>query len=65
MRALSEVKHEFISFNEARDQFAQALVYKAGFLIETFQGLDNAILDDSQVGSGDHDGLAVVLEAGR
>lgn len=37
----------------------------AGFRIETFQSLDNAILSDPQVGTGDHDGVAVVLIAPR
>jgi hypothetical protein len=65
MDPASKAKHEFISFKEARDQFARALVERADFRIETYQSLDNAILNDLSVGTGDHDGLAVVLIAPR
>jgi len=57
----SHEKHEFVSFDQARDRFAQALVRKAGWRIVAFVGLGNALLDDPQVGTCDHDGVAVAL----
>ena len=59
------VKHEFVSFNQARDSFAQALMARAGFRIRSPLGLENAILDDPRLCTGDHDGRAVVLVATR
>lgn len=57
----SREKHEFVSYDQARDRFAQALVRKAGWRIVAFVGLDNALLNDPQVGTCDHDGVAVAL----
>ncbi len=65
MDPASRAKHDFVSFDQARDQFARALVEKAGFRITAFQCLDNALLDDPGVGTGDHDGIAIVLTATR
>jgi len=56
-------EHLFVSFNQARDRFARALVEKAGFKLTTFLALGNALLDDPGIGTGDHDGVAVVLTA--
>ncbi len=55
--------HEFVSFNQARDRFAKAMVEKAGFRIVAFLNLGNCLLDDPACGTADHDGIAVVLTA--
>jgi len=58
-------EHLYVSFNEARDRFAHFLEEKGGYKITAFELLDNAILDDPLLGTGDHDGVAVVLTATR
>lgn len=58
---LRDPPHRYASFNEARDDFARALAARAGFLHSGMAPLGNAIADDPQVTTGDHDGLAVVL----
>jgi hypothetical protein len=58
-------EHVFVSFNQARDRFARALVEKAGFKVATFLELANALFTESSVGTGDHDGVAIVLTAKR
>lgn len=66
-KAAAEPKpeHLYISFNQARDRFAELLEEKEGFKITAFVPLNNAILDDPRLGTGDHDGVAVVLTATR
>ncbi len=61
----SRAKHDFVSFNQAREGFAKALAEKAGFEVTSFLKLENAIRDDPRVCTGDHDGSAVVLTATR
>jgi hypothetical protein len=56
-------EHIFISFNQARDRFADALVKKAEYKLTAFLELENALLGKPGVGTGDHDGMAVVLTA--
>lgn len=53
--------HRYASFNRARDDFARALAERAGFQHSGMAFLDNAISNDPQVTTGDHDGHAVVL----
>lgn len=53
--------HRYASFNMARDDFARALAARAGFQHSGMAFLDNAISNDPQVTTGDHDGHAVVL----
>ncbi|MGD9659523.1 MAG: hypothetical protein AB7U61_18100 [Methylocystis sp.] len=53
--------HRYASFNMARDDFARALAERAGFQHSGMAFLDNAISNDPQVTTGDHDGHAVVL----
>jgi hypothetical protein len=65
MNPATRAEHEFVSFNVARDRFARALVEKGGFRVTAFQKLDNAIWNDPKVGTGDHDGVAIVLTAAR
>jgi hypothetical protein len=57
--------HEYVSFNQARDRFAFVLTEKSGFKVAAFLNLENALLDDPAVGTGDHDGVAVVVTAIR
>jgi hypothetical protein len=59
----SRLKHEYVSFDRARDAFAAALVEKAGFSLRDDLLLKNAILGDRETGTGDHDGVAVWLAA--
>jgi hypothetical protein len=40
-------------------------VESVGFKLTTFLGLRNALFGESAVGTGDHDGVAVVLTATR
>jgi hypothetical protein len=63
MEPATKAEHVYVSFNQARDRFACRLTEKGGFKITAFLGLDNALLDDPGVGTGDHDGVAVVLTA--
>ncbi len=60
-----KLEHLYVSFNQARDRFAQALEEKGGFKITDFIAVQNAILGDPQLGTGDHDGVAVVLTAAK
>jgi hypothetical protein len=65
MDPVTRAEHLYVSFNQARDRFARGLTEKGGFKITAFLELDNALLDDPEVGTGDHDGVAVVLTAAR
>lgn len=58
---LHDPPHRYASFNRARDDFAQALVARTRFQHAGVAPLDNAISDDPEVTTGDHDGYAVVL----
>jgi hypothetical protein len=59
----SKVKHHFVSFDRARDAFAWALDREGTYKVTGFVPLDNAILGLPEIGTGDHDGLAVFLSA--
>jgi hypothetical protein len=61
----TKAEHEYVSFNQARDKFAFVLTEKGGFKVTTFLNLENVLLDDPAVCTGDHDGFAVVLTAIR
>lgn len=63
LEPLTRSEHVYVSFNRARDALARALVEKAGFQRREPVRLNNAILDDRHFGTGDHDGLAVLLAA--
>lgn len=58
---IREPPHRYASFNIARDDFARALATRGGFQHSGTVFLDNAISDDPQVTTGDHDGHAVML----
>ena len=57
--------HQYASFNKARDDFAKRLDQASGYRLIGFIELDNAIVDDPQVSTGDHDGKAVLLKRSR
>lgn len=57
--------HRYASFIQARDDFARHLDEKSVFKTAGFVHLDNAIVDDPKITTGDHDGCAVVLRAGN
>jgi len=60
---VTKVKHHFASFNRARDAFAWALDRGGTYKVQSFVPLGNAIIGSAEIGTGDHDGLAVFLSA--
>jgi hypothetical protein len=56
--------HRYASFNQARDDFARDLAARTVFKSAGSVRLGNAV-NDAQVTTGDHDGMAVVLRAAR
>jgi hypothetical protein len=62
---VTKVKHHFDSFNRARDAFAWALDGGGSYKVELFVPLNNAIIGSADTCTGDHDGLAVYLTAGK
>jgi hypothetical protein len=57
--------HRYASFNRARDDFTQRLDGATPFKVSGFVPLDNAIIGDPAVTTGDHDGVAVLVRAGK
>jgi hypothetical protein len=57
--------HQYGSFNRARDDFTQRLDRSTAYKVSGFVSLDNAIIGDPKLTTGDHDGMAVVVRAGR
>ncbi|HMA09972.1 MAG TPA: hypothetical protein VKP68_18985, partial [Ramlibacter sp.] len=57
-------KHQYVSFNRARDKFADALDGNAGFRRGGFVNLANALVESAELTTGDHDGMAAVLTVG-
>jgi hypothetical protein len=57
--------HRYGSFNRARDDFTQSLDRATPFKVTGFVGLDNAVVGDPDVTTGDHDGIAVLVRAAR
>jgi len=53
--------HQYGSFNRARDDFAARMDEKTKFKIKAFVTLDNAVIDNPILTTGDHDGIAVLL----
>ncbi len=62
---LTRAEHVFVSFNQARDDFARELERATGYRISGRVDLGNAVTDDPVLTTGDHDGMAVVLRAER
>ncbi len=58
---LARLKHQYASFNRARDDVTQELAARSRYRITGFVDMDNAIVDDPAVTTGDHDGRAVKL----
>lgn len=59
---LDKVKHRYASFNRARDTVADCLEAKGEFTRKGFVELRNNLVADPLHCTGDHDGLAVLLE---
>jgi hypothetical protein len=57
--------HRYASFNRARDNFTQDLDRSTSYKVSGFVNLGNALIDDPKLTTGDHDGLAVLVRAGR
>lgn len=60
---LRRVRHRYVSFNEARDKFAWAMNDVTPYKVASFIPMENAIIGSEKESTGDHDGLAVFLEA--
>ena len=60
---LARPGHRYVSFNEARDRFTQSLDAKTPYRVKAFVPLGNALIADPEVTTGDHDGVAVLVEA--
>lgn len=58
---LETLKHQYSSFDRARDDVTQQLGARSDFEIVGFVDMDNAIIDNPLVTTGDHDGQAVKL----
>lgn len=63
LEPLAKVKHEYVSFNQARDTLALKLALMTNFKRVRFVALDNALLKNPTLTTGDHDGMAVLLDA--
>jgi len=59
----AKVKHGFVSFNQARDDFAQRLDRYSPYRLHGFVPLGNDLVDQPLVTTGDHDGQATLLIA--
>jgi len=62
---LTKTEHVYVSFNHAREDFARKLEAATGYAIASRIDLTNALSDDPELTTGDHDGVAVVLRAER
>lgn len=58
-------KHRYASFNRARDDFTQRLDYYTTYKVSGFVNLGNALIGDPKMTTGDHDGMAVLVRAGK
>jgi hypothetical protein len=59
----SRIKHQYASFNRARDRFSQSLDRLGVYRLSAFESLGNALINDPALTTGDHDGVAVRLTA--
>jgi hypothetical protein len=55
--------HRYASFNQAREDFARRLDQSSPYKLIGLIDLENAIQDDPQATTGDHDGRAVLVRA--
>jgi hypothetical protein len=60
---LTKTEHVYVSFMQARDDFARKLDQATGYKIAGDVDLANALADDPALTTCDHDGRAVVLKA--
>lgn len=65
LNPLSKAKHLYVSFIQARDDFARKLNEATSYKISGQAELANAITADPALTTGDHDGKATVLRARR
>src|SRR5512139_10074 len=56
VRPLHSPHHTYSSFNRARDDFSQRMNASTGFKLNGFVNLENAVVDDPKITTGDHDG---------
>jgi hypothetical protein len=54
-------EHRYASFTKARDEYAASLDRQTGFKVAGFLEMQNSLIDDPSITTGDHDGRAVVL----
>ncbi|HOX22829.1 MAG TPA: hypothetical protein PLL10_05145, partial [Elusimicrobiales bacterium] len=54
--------HQYVSFNQARDAFIWALDAKTEYKLSAFAELGNLVIASTQACTGDHDGVAAILE---
>lgn len=59
----SNPKHQYVSFNRARDKFSDAMNLKTSFKLDCFVSMENDIIGNPDTTTGDHDGQAVVLRS--
>ncbi len=63
MRPFADPKHQYASFNRARDDFSEKMDERTEFERVRFVDLENAIVADPELTTGDHDGMAIFLQA--
>jgi hypothetical protein len=59
---MARIRHSFESFNRARDDVSQSLDRHSSYKIVRFVELQNTLIEDERYTTGDHDGIAAVLE---
>src|SRR5579883_430107 len=57
-----KIKHQYVSFNQSRDAIAQRLDANTIFHRTGFINSGNVLIDRPDTTTGDHDGIAVMLE---
>jgi hypothetical protein len=61
----AKIEHRYGSFDRARDELSQGLNKRSSCKIVGFVNLENAIVNNTDTTTGDHDGCAVVLSVTR
>ena len=62
---LADPGHQYGSFNQARDDFTQNLDESTDYKITRFVDMQNGLIGDPKFTTGDHDGIAVLVEAAK
>ena len=60
---VTKIKHRYASFNRARDEFTERMAERTQYKITGLVRLDNAVVGDPKITTGDHDGIAILLSA--